>query len=274
MNTKKCTHCGIKKNTADFGKNRLNPDGFQYWCRACFAAYHKAPSRRAPLPSAPGRKTCTRCLVLKDLTEFSKGSREADGLQDLCKPCNREVSAAYRAANAEKERKRHAVYSAANRDKIAANQDRWRKANPEKVLAGSRRFYANNKEKERARCRRWYAENADLARNLSRKWRENNIEYCRAYDREYTKLNKAKFNAKNALRKTRLMRALVAWADLRKIASFYAEAQYLSEETGVEHHVDHIVPLKNHVVCGLHCEDNLQILTGSENSKKNNKFTS
>lgn len=34
--------------------------------------------------------------------------------------------------------------------------------------------------------------------------------------------------------------------------------------------VDHIVPLNSALVCGLHCADNLQIMTVQENSKKSN----
>lgn len=275
MNTKKCTQCGISKTTSEFGKNKSNPDGQQYWCKVCFASYHKDHAkgiRRTPPPPPAGLKKCTRCEILKSVGEFSKASREADGLQDNCRACNREVSAVLRAANPEKERKRHAIYHIENKDQIAARISRWQKANPEKVRAGGRRFYANNRDKELVRQSLWRVNNREVASSLSAKWRAANIERCRATNREYIKLNRAKVNAKTVKRKTRLMRALPAWADHEKIADFYAEAQRLSIETGIQHHVDHIVPLQSKVVCGLHCEANLQVLTESENSKKNNKF--
>ena len=43
-----------------------------------------------------------------------------------------------------------------------------------------------------------------------------------------------------------------------------------AREEGMQ--VDHIVPLKNDIVCGLHCFSNLQLLDGSENASKGNRY--
>lgn len=217
-------------------------------------------------------KVCTRCKQRKHADKFSKASRESDGLQDNCKACNKAVSATYRTANVEKERQRHAKYQAKNRAKVSANMRRWRKTNPEKSKAASRRFYANNREKELARHAAYAAANAEILRIKRAQTRLKNIKERKAREREYVRNNRAKVNAKTIRRKTRLMRALVTWANHEKIADFYEEAQRLSRETGIEHHVDHIVPLVHEFVCGLHCEHNLQILTGVENSIKHNRF--
>ena len=62
------------------------------------------------------------------------------------------------------------------------------------------------------------------------------------------------------------------WADKNKILEFYKEARKLTLETGIKYEVDHIIPSNHSLVCGLHNEFNLQILTESENCKKSNKF--
>ncbi|WBU54156.1 HNH endonuclease signature motif containing protein [Paracoccus sp. SCSIO 75233] len=60
--------------------------------------------------------------------------------------------------------------------------------------------------------------------------------------------------------------------DHSEIRGVYTKAARLTEATGIPHHVDHIVPLKHPLVCGLHIPKNLQVLTGTENVQKNNSF--
>jgi hypothetical protein len=62
------------------------------------------------------------------------------------------------------------------------------------------------------------------------------------------------------------------WADKEKIKKIYEESKRLSADTGISYQVDHIIPLKHPLVCGLHVENNLRIITKEENYKKNNKF--
>lgn len=68
------------------------------------------------------------------------------------------------------------------------------------------------------------------------------------------------------------MKATVVWADEDRIKTIYSKSDMLSKFVGLPYHVDHIVPLVNNRVCGLHCEDNLQILTATDNLEKNNNF--
>lgn len=68
------------------------------------------------------------------------------------------------------------------------------------------------------------------------------------------------------LYKARLVTQCPPWADRKAIAEVYRKASKLGLE------VDHVVPLKGISVCGLHVENNLQIITAEENSAKRNHF--
>lgn len=79
-------------------------------------------------------------------------------------------------------------------------------------------------------------------------------------------------NEKAARRRSNRFKATPIWADVDKIRVIYKEAQRVSASTGFVYHVDHIVPLINDIVCGLHCEFNLQILIQVDNLKKGNSY--
>jgi hypothetical protein len=83
---------------------------------------------------------------------------------------------------------------------------------------------------------------------------------------------KAKQNAYVRAYQSRKKQALPSWADLKKIEEFYMNSSRLTQETKIKHEVDHIVPLQGKMVCGLHVENNLQILTKTDNIKKRNNF--
>ena len=69
----------------------------------------------------------------------------------------------------------------------------------------------------------------------------------------------------------RIRESAVVWADQRRIKDFYNARDYLrSRGTLVD--VDHIIPIKHHLVCGLHNEFNLQLLYSDRNHDKSNSF--
>lgn len=92
-----------------------------------------------------------------------------------------------------------------------------------------------------------------------------NRERRRVYEREYSKLHKGKTSSKAARRRACKLNATTLWTEAESIREFY-------ENRPEGHHVDHIVPLRHELVCGLHVIDNLQYLTAEENLKKSNRF--
>lgn len=92
-----------------------------------------------------------------------------------------------------------------------------------------------------------------------------------ASGKRYGRIPATTERAKAARRRATRLQATPAWADGAEILEIYAAANRLSIETGIVHHVDHIVPLISKTVCGLHCVANLQVLTAKENRAKHNK---
>jgi hypothetical protein len=85
---------------------------------------------------------------------------------------------------------------------------------------------------------------------------------------------KAKRNASNALRRAAKLHATPPWLTKehkKQIKDRYLEAAKRTQETGIKHHVDHILPLQGETVSGLHVPWNLQILTAAENISKKNR---
>lgn len=131
-----------------------------------------------------------------------------------------------------------------------------------------------NREKDSLTAKMRYAANAAKILARQKSYRTANLDYCRRLDRELRAKLKAadpvawaaKTKLKRLRGKAQTKRALPKWADSAAIRTFYEAAYVLSLE------VDHIVPLRSPLVCGLHVEHNLQLLTRQENAAKGNRW--
>lgn len=97
------------------------------------------------------------------------------------------------------------------------------------------------------------------------------LEYHREAHRRWSKENPAKVIANANKRRKDFEKRVPPWLTdehWEQINSFYLEARRLTEETGIEHHVDHIYPLRGKLVSGLHVPWNLQVLTATDNLRK------
>jgi hypothetical protein len=114
-------------------------------------------------------------------------------------------------------------------------------------------------------------------RKRSAERRKANPEYDRKFKRSWKERNKGKVLADWSEYRAAKLKANAAWADKKYIEDLYTncrEAETVFAEAGIDikFHVDHIIPLRNKIVCGLHTEHNLQILTAKENAAKSNYY--
>lgn len=232
-------------------------------------------------------KICTKCFVEKPLASFPKRAAAPDGYRADCKDC---------------ESARHAAYYKANRERIIANAKAWAAANPEKAAEKVKKWLALNPERRREISLASAAKNKNLERDRekAREYRERYPERVResaarhdasgkrrasrakyqelnpgVVERrrsEYRKANPHKINANTAHRRAQKLQATPSWAEDFLIEEAYDLAQRRTAVFGFEWHVDHIVPLRGKTVCGLHVHNNLQVIPGSENCSKNNRY--
>jgi hypothetical protein len=128
------------------------------------------------------------------------------------------------------------------------------------------------KEKHNLVCKVYRDKNPEKVKNTNLNWRSNNADKDNITKREWRISNIDKTNAITAKRRSSKLQRTPQWADLDKIKTFYKESVRLTKETNIKYVVDHIIPLQGELVSGLHVENNLQVITDTENCKKSNTF--
>jgi hypothetical protein len=149
------------------------------------------------------------------------------------------------------------------------------------VKAAKRRNRKKNRRRENDRKRAAIKRNpARLAKarkkriERRKRWRLANPERAAAQDklrRQRAKMRsheiyRARKKAAKRQRKLDCKRACPPWADRQAIVDIYRHATVL----GVD--VDHIVPLRSTMVCGLHVANNLQMMMPADNQRKGNRW--
>lgn len=205
---------------------------------------------------AHATKVCVKCKASKFVTEFGRHAKQRDGWQRQCTECQRAYFAAYRDAHRNEERRRAKEFRERHPDRVLNKLRAFREANRERSNGYSKKWQTQNPEARTAALKRDKLLNAERDRITRAKW-------CAA--------NLPKLAAKQSARRALRLRATPPWADEKAIAEIYEAAARISSETGIEHHVDHSVPLKAKLVCGLHCEANLEVIPARDNLSKCNR---
>lgn len=198
------------------------------------------------------QKTCTKCNITKDISEFNKNKNSKDGHRAACKQC----MSAYRKANSEK---------------IKKQKDEWTKNNIEKVREGKKKYRQENFEKISRQKKEWRQKNIDRCReqsklnHLKRKekgiksdWAKNNPDKVKEIKRNYK-------HRRREIEKTSGLstKDFKSWVDSQEKV-----CKYCSTCCKDNYHIDHMNPLSRG---GLHSLDNLAIACPTCNLTKSNK---
>lgn len=132
-------------------------------------------------------------------------------------------------------------------------------------------YRMNNREIMLARYRQNYRKHAEKRKAAAAAWRKANPERFKEMRRAYAAKNSHKLAAHVMQRCASKLKATPAWRNKFFIEEAYDLARRRTKAFGYKWHVDHIVPLKSKIVCGLHVENNLQVIPAFDNVSKGNR---
>ena len=135
-------------------------------------------------------------------------------------------------------------YREANKEKIAVRKKAYYQANREEIIAYQKDYYQANKEKFTVR---------------KKVWRKANKE----------KINEQTARRRAVKRKRIPIKVRDCPIEKERLRQIYKLSHMFTKATGVQHHVDHMWPLDKK---GPHWSGNLQIITATENLRKNAKL--
>ena len=191
-------------------------------------------------------KTCTKCDSVKPIDAFHKNKRGKFGVSSVCKICQSAYSR---------------IRYSENRDAILEKNAEWKKAN--RVVCAQHTRTHRSKDMEATR---------KSGKVLAAAWRARNPDRASQLHKEYRQRNPEKMSALWRRRQQYVDQATPSWANQFFIAEAYHIAKVREKILGGKWHVDHIIPLRGKTVCGLHVENNLQVIRDKDNLRKGNIF--
>lgn len=152
------------------------------------------------------------------------------------------------------------------KNKLAGNK--YRDKNKDAINKKKREVNSTpeGKAKQKVRIDRWNRNNPGVAAKRMAEWVKNNRERYNKSARERGKRQGYPHQRKHEVRKRE---ALIKTSCDKSIKAIYKKCKAIIEETGIDHHVDHIIPL---AIGGAHHQENLRIITAEENLSKHSKY--
>ena len=196
-------------------------------------------------------KVCSKCSISKPIEEFylSPTKWNPNYRRSRCIPCVRDSNKQWWGG-------RGRDWRIENKDRVTEYRDSY-----------NREYYAKNREVILVQKQEYQKRSADKIKQ----YRTVNAARISIQQAEYLQRNKELFNEKKARRRAAKIQATPQWYNPTLTRAVYLEAKERSKKDGIQHHVDHIVPLQHELVCGLHVHYNLQVLPGKTNLSKGNR---
>lgn len=202
-------------------------------------------------------RACKTCLETKPITLFPRYKKGGEARRPSCQACRCIEQRRWNERNVEKRKQ-------AKRE--------WDLANPEKRKIHAARTYRIHAKKRNAHTREWLAKHPGKNTQYQSKYYKANREAISARKKKWYLNNKSLNVSYNKVYRGKKFSATPVWANLFFMQEAYALAALRTKITGSVWEVDHIVPIKSKLVCGLHCETNLRVITFAENRTKGNYY--
>jgi 5-methylcytosine-specific restriction endonuclease McrA len=145
----------------------------------------------------------------------------------------------------------------------------WKASNEKR--AGYFRAY-NKLEAVKDKKNAWYLEHREQVIAAAK---TRPAAQLKEYRNTWKENNKLQVRADTKARRRKHREATPPWLTRKQkseIRNLYQIAITMTQTTGEQYVVDHIVPLRSSEVCGLHVPWNLRVITQEENLKKSNKL--